>query len=200
MNNIRQIRKKFKISAKQLGQAIGKSQPTISKWETSPNLHYEQAKKIADYLKISVFEVWGKQPDFLPKNTEKNMVCIDIIDIKQGRKTILGHQLLSANILQNYTSSAPQNIKIYRLNDDSMSPTITADDMVWVDTKYTSPNSDGIYLMQIGEEKKLRRIQINPIENSGLIKADNSRYESFYTKDYNQIKVFGKVIFHIKKL
>ncbi len=200
MNNIRRLREKKHLTAKELGQAIGKSQPTICKWEKAPSLRYEHAKLIADYFKVPVYEVIGEKPEQYLEDIRQDMVSIDIINLQKGRSKILGRQLMPATVLKEYTTTAPESIKIIKIDSEAMKPTISPNDMVWVDTACKSPDSDGIYLLNIGDKPTLKRIQIKPLENSAVIKSDNPQYGSFDYDDYRRIKVLGKVIFHIQKL
>lgn len=200
MNNIRSLREKQHISAKELGRAIGKSQPTISKWENAPQLRYEQAKKIADYFKVSIYEVTGQKNEEYLQDIAPTMVALDILFFQNGEKKILGKQIIPTKILQEYTLTAPHNIKIIRINQEAMKPTININDMIWIDTSYKFPNSDGIYLINIGNTPMLKRIQIKPFENSAIIKSDNPQDETFIYPNYHQLSVLGKVIFHLQKL
>lgn len=47
-----------------------------------------------------------------------------------------------------------------------MTPTIRPGEMLWIDVSYTSPSSDGLYLIRIGKELLVRRIQLNPFDGS----------------------------------
>ena len=82
MNNIRRLREERRLSAEELGKAIGRSQPTISKWENSDNLRYEYAKIIADYFRIPVYEVTGESPEDYISNFSDDVVSIDILDVR----------------------------------------------------------------------------------------------------------------------
>lgn len=205
MNNIKHLRKEHRLSGQELGKAIGKSQATISKWERNQKLRYEYLKLIADYFKVPISAVSG---DYTEKKTEQtdNMVAIEIIGTHKNSTTqtlqtiTLGHQLMPISMLREFTNAAPTDIKIIRIENESMKPTINAGDMVWVDTSVSHPDNDGIYLLNLGNMIVPKRILINPIKHSAIIKSDNPEYENFTTDDYNQVKVFGKVIYHIQKV
>ena len=205
MNNIKYLRKAHKMSGKELGNAIGKSQATISKWERNQKLRYEYLKLIADYFNVPISAVCD---DFFEKKTanSENMVAIEIIATKKNVKNqnltifTLGQQLMPLSMLREFTESSPKDIKIIRIENESMKPTINAGDMVWVDTSVSHPDNDGIYLINLGNNLVPKRILINPVKNSVIIKSDNPEYENFTDNDYNHIKVFGKVIYHIQKV
>ena len=182
------------------------SYSTVSDWargRTSPNAG--QVKMLADYFKVPISAVSG---DYTEKKTEQtdNMVAIEIIGTHKNSSTqtlqtiTLGHQLMPISMLREFTNAAPTDIKIIRIENESMKPTINAGDMVWVDTSVSHPDNDGIYLLNLGNMIVPKRILINPIKHSAIIKSDNPEYENFTTDDYNQVKVFGKVIYHIQKV
>lgn len=208
MNNIRKLREERKQSAEELGAAIGKSQPTISKWENSDNLSYENAKLIADYYKIPVYEVTGEAPEEYMANNPitKDMAEIEIIDatascgygIENFHPVVVGKQLISYPRLREITNSRPENIKILKIRGDSMEPTINDSDVIWVDVSYKAPSGDGLYLFCIGEELFVKRLQIDFINKTFLITSDNPKYRPIETKE--NVLVLGKVISITKML
>ena len=208
MNNIKKLREARRMSAEELGQAVGKSQPTISKWENSPSLRYEYAKLIADYFRVPVYEVTGEAPESYLSGYDNEMAAIDILNvqaccgtgIENFQENIIGRQLMSLPALREFTSSAPENIKIMKVEGESMKPTINPGDMIWVDISCQTPDSDGIYLLHIGEKLAVKRIQIKPFENSVIIKSDNPEYGSFVFNNYKEVSVLGKVIYHVQRV
>ena len=107
---------------------------------------------------------------------------------------------MSLPALREFTSSAPENIKIMKVEGESMKPTINPGDMIWVDISCQTPDSDGIYLLHIGEKLAVKRIQIKPFENSVIIKSDNPEYGSFVFNNYKEVSVLGKVIYHVQRV
>ena len=53
MNNIKKLRESHKQTAAELGAAIGRSQPTICKWENNRKLKYEDAIKNEKYVLVN---------------------------------------------------------------------------------------------------------------------------------------------------
>ena len=203
MNNIKKLRQKKRLSARELGLAIGKSQSTISKWEKKEHLKYDDLKRLANYFKVSIRSISGEAiPTPFPQS---DMVAIDIInaqDIKANNNNpnIIGRQMMPLTLLQEFTQSSPQDIKILRINSDTMTPTIRPNEMIWVNTAIKTAHTDGIYLLFFGDNLVLKRIQVNPIENSGLIISDNPQYENLPFNLNQNLHIYGKVIYHIQKL
>lgn len=69
-NNIKVLRAIKNISQKELAEAVGITQQTISSAENTSKMSLTTAKKIADYFGVSIDDI------FLPNNTRNN--CNDI--------------------------------------------------------------------------------------------------------------------------
>ena len=65
VNNIKLLRAYKGVSQKEVADAIGISQQTLSKVENSDNMNLNTAKKIADYFGVGLDDI------FLNKNTIK---------------------------------------------------------------------------------------------------------------------------------
>lgn len=65
-NNIRVLRAMKKISQKELAEAVGVTQQTISTAENTSRMSLTTAKKIADYFGVGIDDI------FLSKNTRIN--------------------------------------------------------------------------------------------------------------------------------
>ncbi len=145
----------------------------------------------------------------LSKNKSDEMVAVDVLDMdgtnkgrfEQIKKNILGEIVMPKNLFNIYTSanSAPENIKIIKVCGDAMSPTLNSGDFAWVDTSFAMMNSDGIYLLNTAGDILIRRLQVNPFDNSVEVNADNKSYRSFSIVDCKKLNVCGKVIMVTKK-
>lgn len=204
-NNIKRLRELHHESAEKLGTAIGRSQPTISKWEKKEKLKYEEAELIANHYNVPVEVVLGRQEI---GETNFNLVSIDVLDavaccgngIENFSENVIGQHMMTLPALREFTSSAPENIKIIKAIGDSMIPTINSGDLVWIDVSEKTPSSDGLYLLCIGRDLMIKRIQINPFNNSATVKSDNPRYAVFEKENFADIQVMGKVIYHIQRV
>ena len=205
MNNIKQLREKFKESADTLGKAIGKSQSTISKWENKQVLKYEEASLIAKHYNVPVSAVSGHHEiadDIL------NYAGIDIIDAQAScgngaenfNPVVIGKQLISYPSLRDLTFSTPENIKILRARGDSMEPTINDADYIWVDISCKQAQSDGIYVFCIGSGIIAKRVRIDFIHQSAVIVSDNPKYPPIQANETDKIEVIGRVISICKML
>lgn len=140
---------------------------------------------------------------------EKNdMVQIDMVDavaccgngVVNFQTNVIGRQSLSLTALKELTPVAAEHIKILKVVGDSMEPTISSGDFVWVDISCNTPVSDGIYLFCIGDRLVVKRLQINPFDNSVEIMSDNQKYKPLKANDYQTVSVVGRVISYTKMI
>lgn len=173
-------------------------------------------EKAARHLQISLQELIalsnGDKVDLSPKaaiqEIPEKMIAIDVLNveaccgngIENFGENVIGRHLMSLPALRELTAAAPENIKIIKAIGDSMIPTINPDDMVWVDISFKHPSSDGLYLICVGNDLLIKRIQINPFDNSAEIKSDNPQYNGFKYNNFEDINVIGRIIYHVRKI
>lgn len=74
-----------------------------------------------------------------------------------------------------------------------MSPTIKGGNVVVIDQSVTSVVGSGIYLIQVGAARELRRIQ--PMVDGSLdIRIDNLKRSATEPAEADKLTVYGKVI------
>lgn len=135
-------------------------------------------------------------------------VTLDVIDavaccgngIVNFDTYVIGQHMMSLAALKQQTPVSPEHIKILKVVGDSMEPTISNGDFVWVDVSCISPTSDGIYLFCIGDRLVVKRVQINPFDNSLEILSDNPRYKPIQASNYQTVSVVGRVISFTKMI
>lgn len=113
---------------------------------------------------------------------------------------IIGQQTLTVAALHQITTVHPRYIKILKVIGDSMEPTISNNDFVWVDISCQTPTGDGIYLFCIGDMLVVKRVQINPFDSSVQILSDNPKYKPIYADNYQSVKTVGRVISFTKMI
>lgn len=139
---------------------------------------------------------------------QDDMITLDVLDvnaccgtgIENFTENVIGQQMITLPALRELTSAAPENIKIIKAIGESMIPTIYPNDVMWVDISVKIPTSDGLYVLCIGSDLMIKRIQINPFDLSAVIKSDNPLYGDFKKENYQEINVVGKVIYHMKRM
>lgn len=206
MNLIKEKREEKKISQAELGRLLGVSQQHIQRFEKDYPVPIKYASKLAQILDIDIKKLLPEElKDVSLANPD--IVQIDVLDVRaccgngieNFTENVIGQQMMTLPALREFTQSAPENIKIIKAIGESMMPTIHTDDIVWVDISVKTPTSDGLYILCVGSDLLIRRIQINPFDNTAMIRADNNAYAPIPHSNYRDIKVAGKVIYHMHK-
>ncbi len=112
------------------------------------------------------------------------------------RENIIGYYQMPLKKFHNLTTADPDKVFIIDIIGDSMEPTLFAGDLVIVDTSKNYPSSDGLYVLRSGTELLVKRIQINPLDQSAAIISDNPKYKPIAAQNFSLISVIGKVIYH----
>lgn len=211
--------KEKKIPLAQISLSIGKNIAYIQQYikKGSPvRLPEEQRKKLAlilgvDEQELTDMPVSSPIPAHLLGVSEaadkiasmfikKDEVIIEMIDataccgdgIENLPEKVCGHWKLPITEFKSITTGNPDNIKMLRIQGDSMQPTINEGDWVWVDTSNNFVGSDGMYLIRLATGLAVKRLQ------SGLsnivIKSDNPTYSDI-TADIGEINIIGKVVY-----
>lgn len=206
MNLIRAKREEKQLSQAELGRLLGVSQQHIQRFEKDYPVPVKYAVKLAQILDIDIKELLPEElKDVSLVNPE--IVQIDVLDVRaccgngieNFTENVIGQQMMTLPALRELTESAPENIKIIKAIGESMMPTIHTDDIVWIDISVKTPTSDGLYILCVGSDLLIRRIQINPFDNTATVIADNNKYLPIPRNNYRDIKVIGKVIYHMRK-
>lgn len=210
--NIKERRKELGLSQAELGKLVGLSQQHIQRIENGYDISLDKIPLFAQALKLPIQDLLPDILKNIPLSTEndlhENLIKIDVLDvtaccgngIENFGENVIGQQMMTLPALRQLTNAAPENIKIIKATGDSMKPTINPDDMVWIDISYKTPSSDGLYLLKVGNELMIKRIQINPFDNSAIVKTDNPNYLPIENSNYKKIDVIGKIIYHIQKV
>ena len=130
----------------------------------------------------------------------KDYVTIDIIDATaccgsgndNPPEKVCGNWKLPTDEYRSITLSAPNNIKMLRVQGDSMQPTINEGDWVWVDISNNTIGSDGIYLIRMCTGLAIKRLQSGL--NNVIIKSDNASYSDI-TSDVGEIQIIGRIVY-----
>lgn len=186
MNNMRSIRKSKHLTMKQLGEAVGMTEATISLYETGkhePDLN--TMIKIADVLNVSV--------DTLVGRTDYNY---QIIPLRHGAVPIVGTIACGTPIMaeQNIDGYAdlPEGVRAdfaLRCRGDSMIPTFHDGDIVLL--RQQPDVEDGqIAAVLINGEATLKHVYHEP--EGLLLVADNPTFAPIHVKptgdDYSVIQ------------
>lgn len=203
---IKKIIKERNLTQEKFGSIIGKTNACVNQWiKGKRDLSTADIEKICDSFSVSPNFLYDRENNL---TIPSDIVKIDVLDVSACcgngitniSENVIGHQFVSKNLLKEFTFTAPENIKIIRAVGDSMIPTINPQDMIWIDMSVKEPSSDGLYLLTVGQDLMIKRIQINPFNNQVQVKSDNPAYAPILLNDYKEISCIGKVIYHMKRV
>ena len=91
----------------------------------------------------------------------------------------------------------PQDLWLIRVRGDSMEPTLRSGDVVLVDSRATSPNHDGIYILRMGDSVLVKRLQVMPGRKI-RVTSDNPAFSPWIIdpadESNNEFSVVGRVV------
>lgn len=130
---------------------------------------------------------------------KEDIVTIDMVDataccgdgVENLPEKICGHWRLPLAEFKSLASGNPNDIKMLRVQGDSMQPTINEGDFVWVDISNNFVGSDGIYLIRMATGLAVKRLQAGL--SNVVIKSDNPTYSDI-TAEVGELKIVGRVI------
>jgi transcriptional regulator with XRE-family HTH domain len=210
---IKNRRKFLRLSQGQLGDKVGISQQHIQRYEKGYPVPLNKVNLIADALQIDACLLIPQ--DVIPAHStginnvaekitslfiKKDEVTIDMIDataccgdgVEALSEKVCGHWKLPTAEFNSITTGNPNNIKMLRVQGDSMQPTINDGDWVWVDISNNFISSDGMYLIKMHTGLAVKRLQSGL--NNIKIKSDNPTYSDI-TADIGEINIIGKVVY-----
>lgn len=131
---------------------------------------------------------------------DSDTVKIDVLDvtaccgdgIENLPEKVCGHWKLPISEFKSITSGNPNNIKMLRVQGDSMQPTINEGDWVWVDTSNNFIGSDGLYMIRMATGLAVKRLQSGL--NDVVIRSDNASYSDI-TASVGEVQIVGKVVY-----
>lgn len=90
----------------------------------------------------------------------------------------------------------PQDVKVMTVSGDSMAPTLSSGDRLFVDVSVRHFQTDGVYSFVYGRTFHVKRLQMQGSRLAVL--SDNPSYEKWYIDecDQYQLYVMGKALIH----
>ncbi|MBS0909178.1 S24 family peptidase [Tatumella sp. JGM118] len=206
---IRQLRKAKKMTILELATSVGSDVGNISRLETGKQGYTESTLiKIAEALGVKVADLFSDDmpTDIEPVNRPISSHRVDVLDIQAsaGPGTYLTHDFVEKVRAIEYTSEEAKalfsgrsldSVKVISANGDSMSGTIEAGDLLFVDVSIKMFEGDGIYTFLYDDTAHVKRLQ--KMKDKLLVISDNKNYtpwDPIERDEMNRVVIFGKVI------
>ena len=130
------------------------------------------------------------------EGTPEDYICIDIIEPRIGESIfnsrIIGRMAFNYKEFYGWCNGNPYNLKIMRLNSDSMEPSVPSGSLIIYDTSIMEYTGDGLYLVQYDDRISLKRLQ-KTSSDSFLLKSENPRYQDIRCP-IEEITILGRAI------
>lgn len=197
--------KKVGIKQTDLSEKTGISQPHISAMARGlKNIKAEFLEKICDALEISL-------PDFFACDNSEAPEIVFVPLLKARPRAGTGGLETDSDQVRLYSFHAsflerkrgtPDSMRLFRVDGDSMEPTLRSGDMIMVNTTDAARHvaTGNVYLLRIGEELMVKRLENRP-GNVLLIRSDNKDYEDLPVNlaEVDGIEIFGRMVWSCRE-
>lgn len=177
--------KRSGISMRELARRIDIAQPSISKWCSN------QAVPRVIYLE-RMAKVFGVSAHWLTYGEHASGRDEVVIRPRPESSETIGLSLTADSAKRTFGTEA-NKLSLFTQESDDMAPTIRSGSLVVINHTINKVIGSGVYLVQVGETKELRRIQ--PLVDGTLdVRIDNpKRFASEIATD-DKIVILGKVL------
>ncbi|TJY48095.1 XRE family transcriptional regulator [Histophilus somni] len=206
---------KIGVSQSELARYIGITQPSVHKILNGETRNPKNIVEIATALGVDVH--WLKTGEGEPySNSHSSILVSNEPDEKHTHRinrydfqlsagdgiinsdypeTISSIWLTPEGMMQIIGRYSEKGICIFKVPTDSMEPTISSKDLVFIDTNITYFAGDGIYAFRLNGKDYIKRLQQLP---TGIIRAlsDNKLYDPFDITEelFDTAEIVGKFI------
>ncbi|BCT15471.1 TPA: helix-turn-helix transcriptional regulator [Kluyvera cryocrescens] len=175
------------------------------------NIGEQSARQIEEALKISRGWLDGMGPAAhngvnvtVPNNDVFRVEVLDLT-VSAGPGTYMLSDYVEVLYAIEFTSEharslfgnrTPEDVKVMTVNGDSMTPTLSSGDRLFVDTSIRHFQTDGVYSFVFGRTFHVKRLQMQG--NKLAVLSDNPAYEKWYIEEnsQDQLYVMGKALIH----
>ena len=177
--------KRSGISMRELARRIDIAQPSISKWCSN------QAVPRVIYLE-RMAKVFGVSAHWLTYGEHASGRDEVVIRPRPESSETIGLSLTAESAKRTFGTEA-NKLSLFTQESDDMAPTIRGGSLVVVNHTINKVVGSGIYLVQVGETKELRRIQPLVYGNYD-IRIDNPKRNANEIASDDKLVVLGKVL------
>ena len=169
------------------------------------------AKRNDSFAASTLENYSGKLPGAVPEIDAKagagngNVGETEVVTLRRG-ESYVGHKVVSEWVfppafLRHELRMQPGDVMVLEVVGDSMSPTLESGDRVMVDTTYSKPTPDGIYVIEEGDGPMVKRLQLVRRSDPPEIRiiSDNKHHEA-YTLRLADIRIIGRVSGRVTKM
>lgn len=188
---LKALRKRSGLSVDDLAKAAGfKHGSAIYRYET-PGMFRKRFLPI-ELTRSFAIAMKGKG---IPPITEEEVMALAGI-FKDVEVQLYVSQLFTESWLKSLTDSHPKFLKMLKIKNDAMVPTLNVGDDILIDTS-KEIDEDAIYVIKSEQGISVKRVQIISEKTIRLL-SDNPLYKPL-EKSKNEIEVIGRVVWYSHK-
>lgn len=177
--------KRSGISMRELARRIDIAQPSISKWCSN------QAVPRVIYLE-RMAKVFGVSAHWLTYGEHASGRDEVVIRPRPESSETIGLSLTAESAKRTFGTEA-NKLSLFTQESDDMAPTIRGGSLVVINHTIDKVVGSGIYLVQVGDTKELRRIQ-PLVDGTYDIRIDNPKRNANEVTSDDKLVVLGKVL------
>lgn len=197
MNRIRELRKKHKISMKELGQYVGVAESTISLYET-------EKRQPDNNVLIKIAEIFNVSVDYLlGRETNDIYASIGAMPVKKIKLPVLGNVACGEPIYANedlegyvyINEDIGADFCLHAKGDSMVNARIFDGDTLFV-KKQDMVDDGEIAVVLIEDEATVKRVYYDRENNTITFMPENPAYKPmrYNGEELNNIRILGKVI------
>lgn len=195
------------LSKSELARKLDVTPQSVYDWErgnTQPKS--EKINALAEALSVSVqWLAFGEEGAHSYSAKDSDVVSVPMLDrpASAGGGTCGGAvaikliELFKDWVNRNLVITSFNNLAIFPIKGDSMTPTFNNGDVGLIDRGFSEVDDDAIYVVSLDNHIFIKRFQRLPGNKLKMI-SDNRAYDPVELSDQDNFKVIGKVIFSWK--
>lgn len=156
---------------------------------------------------LSLPENWFELTDDLPEEVKNraDQIIIDVLNVEASAghgttgdlvEVVSRLHYVPDQFYRYFRGLNPENIRVINIRGDSMCPTFSSGDMIFVDINVDHFDGDGVYVFTYKGDLYVKRLQ--KIGDYILVISDNKTYREWKIDEsnYEQLYIQGKVKVH----
>lgn len=134
-----------------------------------------------------------------------NTVRVEILDLEasadngtfltRAEQGLLAQEFDLAFFRQQFGRTDGKNLKILAVSGDSMEPTLTSGDLLYVDVAENYFSVDGVYVFTFDEQTFVKRLQ--KVGKKMIVISDNRAYKEWELHANDAVYIHGRVVFSL---
>lgn len=181
INRLKELREAAGLSQNEIGRRLNTTGVTISRYEREPS-------RINLPTLFALARAMNVPPTALiSAGTEGERRYSIALHLRGGDSYMMFDRALIS------TLGEPDHLAAVEISDDAMEPTLALGGVCIVDTSQTTPDRDGLYLIEANGHEMVRRIFVQ-IDGTLRVAGDHHMYRDGMVTRPDALKITGRVV------